>query len=169
VYLYNSFQVQSIAWTVLAAIGISLYTCGITVNFDESNPMYFLYFVYFFSKYATDSFNIRAHPALGIRVFQTGATKRFLVSFWSEEFSRRRLDSETLVQCQWHRDGRRNSIKTSPLPLHTHGRPVCQLKHIIRRPKTNVSTWQVVRNRFRLNRVGNFCDLIWHHIVLLHV
>jgi hypothetical protein len=74
-YLYNSLQVQSIAWATFAVIAISVYTCDITVDFELTNPLHFLYFIYFFSKYATESFNIRAHPALGIRVFQTGATK----------------------------------------------------------------------------------------------
>ena len=75
-YLYNSFQVQSIVWAVLALIGIFLYTCVIGVEFEEGNPGYYLYFIYYFSKYTTDSFSTKAHPALGLRVLQTGATKR---------------------------------------------------------------------------------------------
>jgi hypothetical protein len=74
-YLCNSFQIQSILWAVLAAVGIFLYTCDIQVQPDLTNPVYYLYFIYFFSKYMTNIFSLRAHPLLNLRVFQTGATK----------------------------------------------------------------------------------------------
>jgi hypothetical protein len=76
IYLYNSFQVQSILWLALSVFGILHYTCDFDVEFRIDNYVYYLYFVYFFSKYAADSFSIRSHPALDLRLYQTGATKR---------------------------------------------------------------------------------------------
>ena len=74
-YLCTSFQVQSILWVVIAVVALSLYTCDIQVETDITNPVYYLYFIYFFSKYTTDNFSLRAHPLLNLLVFQTGATK----------------------------------------------------------------------------------------------
>ena len=74
-YLCTSFQVQSILWVVIAVVALSLYTCDIQVETDITNPVYYLYFIYFFSKYMTNIFSLRAHPLLNLRVFQTGATK----------------------------------------------------------------------------------------------
>jgi hypothetical protein len=71
--VYVSFQVQSIAWLVLAAVGISLYTCELQIDPDLKNPAYYLYFIYF-CKYMTESFSIRTHPAQAFHVFQMGAT-----------------------------------------------------------------------------------------------
>lgn len=41
---------QSIAWAVLAFLGLALYTCELKVTYDESTPTYFLYFIYFFNR-----------------------------------------------------------------------------------------------------------------------
>ncbi|PNF28839.1 hypothetical protein B7P43_G04415 [Cryptotermes secundus] len=43
-------MLQSIAWAVLAFLGLSLYTCGLEVTYEQSNPAYFLYFIYFFNR-----------------------------------------------------------------------------------------------------------------------
>ncbi|PSN48100.1 hypothetical protein C0J52_13256 [Blattella germanica] len=39
--------VQSVAWAILAFLAISLYNCDIEV--DDSNPVYYLYFIYFYN------------------------------------------------------------------------------------------------------------------------
>lgn len=50
------FQLQSIVWAVLAFLGLALYTCELEVTYEKDNPVYYLYFVYFFSKYMVKAF-----------------------------------------------------------------------------------------------------------------
>jgi hypothetical protein len=49
-------QLQSIAWAVLAFLGLALYTCELQVTYEQTNSVYYLYFVYFFSEYVLKTY-----------------------------------------------------------------------------------------------------------------
>jgi hypothetical protein len=59
-------QLQSIAWAVLAFLGISLYACDLEVAYEKENPVFYLYFVYFLSKYTMKEFQDKNSSRAGL-------------------------------------------------------------------------------------------------------